>query len=414
MIIAKQASGVLKPGAKGQRRADQDMLDALTALRESGQIPWEWIVDETRSLDDFTGYSSIADGVDAYLNVIRLDRWNGSAPLILTESRSLAGVLRALVREYGARIAPTNGQAAGFLHNEVAPLLSSGTGVLYLGDYDLAGGDIEDNTRRVLERYHALNWERLALTAEQVSDYGLTPIIKTDRRFKSGGAHEAVETEALSQRLIVEIVRLRERLGGYYRRPVSPAERDLERPRRVRSPLHEPRRALTARREGRGPNGAMFATLANFRSRRTFRVRRASCKLEGLLLYWRGLDGPASNQATPSPLIAASLRAALAEIFVDAERLKRRGGFNPPRGAAARAWLTCSLRQSPGLAQLLHDLAWPDLRAARQCGSDRLQKLGAAPVGDRTGQPQQDIHLFVGQMQRRHGASPRAPNAFRN
>jgi hypothetical protein len=31
-----------------------------------------------------------------------------------------------------------------------------------------AGGDIEDNTRRVLERYHAFNWERLALTADQV------------------------------------------------------------------------------------------------------------------------------------------------------------------------------------------------------------------------------------------------------
>jgi hypothetical protein len=211
-VILKQASGVLRPGAKGQRRPDQDMLDALTNLRESGQIPWDAIVDETRSLDDFTGYRSIAEGVEAYLNdptVIRLDRWNGSAPLILTESRSLAGVLRALVREYGALIAPTNGQAAGFLHNDVAPKLSDGARVLYLGDYDLAGGDIEDNTKRVLERYHPLAWERLALTADQVRDYGLTRIIKRDGRFKSGGAHEAVETEALSQRVIVEIVRAR-------------------------------------------------------------------------------------------------------------------------------------------------------------------------------------------------------------
>ena len=179
-------------------------IDALTNLRESGQIPWDAIVDETRSLDDFTGFKSIAEGVDAYLNGIRLDRWDGAPPLILTESRSLAGVLRALIRDYGARIAPTNGQAAGFLHNEVTPSLSPGTRVLYLGDYDLAGGDIEDNTRRVLERYHphlGERWERLALTEAQVNDYGLTPIIKTDRRFKSGGAHEAVETEALSQRL---------------------------------------------------------------------------------------------------------------------------------------------------------------------------------------------------------------------
>ena len=55
-------------------------------------------------------------------------------------------------------------------------------------------------------RYADLQWERLALTADQVRDYNLTPIIKRDARFKNGGAHEAVETEALSQRVIVETV----------------------------------------------------------------------------------------------------------------------------------------------------------------------------------------------------------------
>lgn len=39
-IVSKQASGVLKPGAVGQRRADQDVIDAITSLRESGQTPW--------------------------------------------------------------------------------------------------------------------------------------------------------------------------------------------------------------------------------------------------------------------------------------------------------------------------------------------------------------------------------------
>jgi hypothetical protein len=34
-------------------------------------------------------------------------------------------------------------------------------------------------------------------------------IIKHDRRFKDGGEHEAVETEALSQAIIVGIVRSR-------------------------------------------------------------------------------------------------------------------------------------------------------------------------------------------------------------
>lgn len=200
------AAGVISKHPAGKRRADQDMIDALTDLRNSGDIPWNAIIDETRSLDDFTGYASISDGVNAYLNVIRLDPWNEDAPLILTESRSLAGVLRELTRDYAVMIAPTNGQCAGFLHNEVAPRLRDGMRILYLGDYDLAGGDIEANTRSVLERYADLAWERLALTADQVREHNLTPIIKSDRRFKNGGAHQAVETEALSQRLIVQIV----------------------------------------------------------------------------------------------------------------------------------------------------------------------------------------------------------------
>jgi hypothetical protein len=49
----------------------------------------------------------------------------------------------------------------------------------------------------------------LALTADQVREYRLTPIIKRDARFKNGGAHEAVETEALSQQVIVGRVRAR-------------------------------------------------------------------------------------------------------------------------------------------------------------------------------------------------------------
>ena len=61
---------------------------------------------------------------------------------------------------------------AGFLHNEVGPRLYTGMPVGYLGDYDLAGGDIEANTTRVLERYVRLDWTRLALTAQQVHAWG--------------------------------------------------------------------------------------------------------------------------------------------------------------------------------------------------------------------------------------------------
>jgi hypothetical protein len=202
--------GKLSKQHTGVRRPDQDLHDALTDIREDGRIPWGWIVDETRAVENYTGFASIKEGVLAYLPHIKLDPWRGRAPLILTESRSLMGVLRSVVRECRARIASTNGQCGGFLHTKVAPLLRPGDTVGYLGDLDLSGGQIAENARRVLDREIGgeLDWERVALTAEQVEQYDLPKIIKRDRRYKDGGGeHEAVETEAIGQRVLIDILR---------------------------------------------------------------------------------------------------------------------------------------------------------------------------------------------------------------
>ena len=203
--------GILSKERKERgRRPDQDMNDALTDLRERGEIPWDWIADETRALDSFLGASSLREWMLEVLPQARLDPWAGDAPLILTESRSLAGVLRELIDDYAAQIAATNGQCGGFLHTRIAPVLSPGQRVLYLGDFDLSGGQIEDNTRRVLEReVGELAWERLALTREQVQQYDLPLIEKHDRRYHDAHPHEAVETEAIGQTIILRIVRSR-------------------------------------------------------------------------------------------------------------------------------------------------------------------------------------------------------------
>jgi hypothetical protein len=140
---------------------------------------------------------------------MRLNPWKPRRPpFILTESRSLAGVVDNLAYEYRTLVAATNGQCGGFLHTDVAPKLRPRQRVFYLGDYDLAGNDIEDNTYKVLEKIVGpLEWERIALTEAQVQAYQLPVIDKTDSRFLFGaGDHGAVETEALSQRVITDIV----------------------------------------------------------------------------------------------------------------------------------------------------------------------------------------------------------------
>jgi hypothetical protein len=74
--------------------------------------------------------------------------------------------------------------------------------------------------------------ERVALTEEQVSEYSLPVIVKHDRRYKDGRPHEAVETEALRQTVLIEI--LRARLNALLTVPLS---RVLEREQRQRKRL---------------------------------------------------------------------------------------------------------------------------------------------------------------------------------
>jgi len=201
-----------KPGAKG-RRPDQDLIEALKDLRDVGLIPWAAIVDETRTVEVPWTRSTVVDWLRDVLKSEQpmLDPWPDGWPLVLTESRSLAGVLRAMLRNYRVGFAATNGQVGGFLHTDIAPLLEPDNTVLYLGDLDLAGGDIEANTRRVLEqKVGRLAWERLALTQAQVTQYNVPPNPKVDGRFSGGrGAHLAYETEALSQQVIVALVQAR-------------------------------------------------------------------------------------------------------------------------------------------------------------------------------------------------------------
>jgi hypothetical protein len=198
--------GVISKERTGARRADQDMSDALTQLRESRQVPWESIADETRSLDATYAAATVARWMSAMLEDARIDPWDGEAPLILTESRSLAGVLRDIAYKYAVPIASTNGQCGGFLHTMIAPA-AKGRRVIYLGDLDLAGGQIEANTRMVLESCTGpLEWERLAITAGQAGEYGLPVIAKHDRRYRPAREHGAVETEALSQAVLTGLL----------------------------------------------------------------------------------------------------------------------------------------------------------------------------------------------------------------
>jgi len=214
----------VKPdGSRAPRTLAQDVADALYYVREKRIIPWSWVVDETRDLARWEYAEDAYQYVAAQLESFRLDLWEGEPPpLVLCESRSLAGVLKNIASTYLCPIAATNGQVGGFLHTDVGPLVAQAEDeqrVFYLGDLDYSGDQIEANTREVLEEYGDLKWEKVAITKQQAEAKNLTAISKPDKRFKPVQYFDAIETEALRQ---VEIQRiLRERLDAELPEPLE-------------------------------------------------------------------------------------------------------------------------------------------------------------------------------------------------
>jgi hypothetical protein len=197
--------------ASGHRSQDQNLSDASTWLRNEGLAPWAWIVDETRSLTAYLYAETVADYLAESLDSARINCWGDELPpLIICESRTFGGVLaRTLAPDYLCPVTATNGQVGGFLHTNVVPLLTGNErAVLYVGDLDLAGGDIEGNTRAVLEQAAGeRDWQRVALTEEQRLSRSLPTREKIDRRFRPPRGDAAIEVEALGQGEVTAIIR---------------------------------------------------------------------------------------------------------------------------------------------------------------------------------------------------------------
>ena len=208
-VVRKSQQGESRRGSADDPR-EQEVTDAATWLRDKGVVPWSWILDEERTLYQWDHARSVADYLKDRLEEATINPWPELPPLVLSESKGLAGVLRAMVSEYVCPIAGTKGQVGGFLHTEIAPLLvDNSRAVFYLGDLDLQGEQIETNSRRVLEREtgREIDWTRIAITRQQVAERGLEPIWKTDNRYRPARDHQAVETEALGQATIRAMVR---------------------------------------------------------------------------------------------------------------------------------------------------------------------------------------------------------------
>jgi hypothetical protein len=174
-------------------RADmQRVYRFLKEERERGEIPWEWIVDETRDLECTASWNDPVEFAREITNAYRREFWN-EQPVrceVWSEKGTVRGVLKPVLDKYGVGFRVMHGFSSATSVNHVAqsdndrPLIA-----LYVGDFDPSGMFMsEADLPARLKEYGGdhVELKRIALTGEHVLALPSFPASdkRKDPRFK--------------------------------------------------------------------------------------------------------------------------------------------------------------------------------------------------------------------------------------
>jgi hypothetical protein len=164
-------AGIDIPKTKsGYRKVQRLILE----LRRENEIGYSEIVDGTRRVRLSWQVDSITDALADTHAQYRRNLWADSDYQIEVwcESDSISGTIWPVVDEWGLPLYVTRGYASEtFLYNSAG---SGATDILYIGDFDPDGQLIELHAQNRLDEFgSSAEWQRVAITPEQVDEYGL-------------------------------------------------------------------------------------------------------------------------------------------------------------------------------------------------------------------------------------------------
>jgi hypothetical protein len=116
----------------------------LTLARERGDIPWGWIVDETRGIEQAPQWGDGAAFIDSVMPQYRKDYWQEQHyhVEVISEKGTVRGVLAGVLDEFGVPFRVMHGFASATVANDMAKAIVScdkETVLLYAGDWDPSG-----------------------------------------------------------------------------------------------------------------------------------------------------------------------------------------------------------------------------------------------------------------------------------
>ena len=173
------------------KKSTDGVSTQLVWARENGVIPWEWIVDEGRTLEQITQWDNVDQRIDYTVNHYRRDYWQEQPQRleVWAEKGTVRGTIKPIMDIYGIGFRVMHGYSgASALHDAaVDSRYGNPLTILYVGDYDPSGLDMSEiDIPRRLERYQGkATFQRIALLTADTTGLPSFPAAdkKTDSRY---------------------------------------------------------------------------------------------------------------------------------------------------------------------------------------------------------------------------------------
>lgn len=209
-------------------------------MRLSGELPWQWLADNTRWMHKPRTYGGIDDLLQQSQRAYRRALWdpatNSDFCEIWIEKDALTGVFLDVTEEFDVPLMPCKGYPSlSFIRRAAQTIASNlrdrsdqlslldesqGAHVYYFGDFDPSGMDISRSTEARLREFIAeitgtdywqpyFHFHRVAVNYEQIAEMGLPtrPTKKSDSRSAKFGHNVSVEVDAINPDTLRQMTR---------------------------------------------------------------------------------------------------------------------------------------------------------------------------------------------------------------
>lgn len=203
--------GLVEKAESGCAKVQTD----LTVMRRAGELPYDWLADNTRWQRKPRTFNSVEDALRTTAAFYRKNLWADADSYveIWLEKDALAGVVYPITSMYDVPLMVARGYASlSFLYSAAEHIndLVVPAYIYHCGDYDPSGvnaGEKIEETLRELAPDADIFFDRLAVTPGQIADWDLPirPTKTSDTRAKGFG-DTSVELDAIEPNRLRRIV----------------------------------------------------------------------------------------------------------------------------------------------------------------------------------------------------------------